>query len=128
MKPDGFEHLLPLAHNHNLRLVLLQRRDYAGSSKYTDEEISHLLRNPEVFFKKEGALLAHFVHYLVSYTHVHRPTEDRTKGGISILGWSMGATYAMSMFNEQSMLEQTVYSAIEPYATTLVLYGKYLLR
>lgn len=122
-RPDGFEHLLSLAHKHNIRLVLVQRKDYAGSPKYTDEEMSLLLEKPKLFFKKTGEVLMHFVHYLVSHTHVHKPTEDRTKGGICIVGWSIATTFAMSMFAEQSKLEEAVYSAIEPYVSTLIFYG-----
>lgn len=120
---DGFEHLLPLAHKYNLRLVFLQRRDYSGSSKYTDTEIATLDKNPRVFFKDVGLTLARFVCYLIQNTTVCLPSEDRSKGGICIAGWSLGAINATTMFAGEGVLDDPSYPTILPYVTTLVLYG-----
>ena len=38
-----FVKLLPLAHAHNTRIILINRRDYPGTTPYTDEERAALL-------------------------------------------------------------------------------------
>lgn len=121
--PDTFEHLLPLAHKYNIRLVVVQRRDYAGSSQYTDEEMRLLRENPTLFFQNAGAVFVHFLHYIVKNTHVCKPTEDRSRGGVSLSAWSLGCAYAMSTFAEDSAVDQAIRDAIDPYITALVLYG-----
>ncbi|KAF5357127.1 hypothetical protein D9756_006472 [Leucocoprinus leucothites] len=119
----GFKHLIPIAPQVNLRLVLVQRRDYAGSSKYTDDEMSVLRSdNPTAFFGTAGEVMAQFVHYLVSNTEVCTASEDRSSGGIAIAGWSIGNVFAQSMFFEGATLNEETYAAIEPYVLSLVLY------
>ncbi len=125
---DNFEHLLPLAHKSNFRLVIPQRKDYSGSSKYTDAEVAVLNENPRVFFENAGLTLARFVDHIIQNTKVYKPSEDRSKGGISIVGWSLGATHAMAMFAERIQLDDSTYSTIEPYVNSLVLYGNALLQ
>jgi hypothetical protein len=121
---DGFRHLLPLAPKFNLRLVLVQRRDYAGSTRYTDEEMSTLTSdNPIVFLCRWGQVFAHFIHYLVRNTVVCKLSDDCLMGGIAVSGWSIGNAFAMSMFYEGTGLDQEVYRDIEPYLSTLILYG-----
>jgi hypothetical protein len=62
----------------NLRLVIPQRKGYAGSSTFTDAEVADLPKHPTEFFKKAGTILAHFLQYLVTETQVCKPTEDGT--------------------------------------------------
>ena len=40
MRTETFKRIIPLAGRHNVRLVIVNRRDYPGSSPYTDEEIN----------------------------------------------------------------------------------------
>ncbi len=122
--PDGFEQLLPLAPKFNFRLVALQRKDYSGSSRYTAAELATLTRNTRVFFESAGLTLAQFVHYIIQNTTVCELSEDRSKGGIAIVGWSLGVTHAMAMFTERVKREDSIYSTIAPYVSTFVVYGK----
>ncbi len=120
---DNFEHLIPRAHTYNLRLVIVQRKDYSGSSEYTDAEMATLEGDPPAFFQGVGLTLARFVYYLIQNTPVCKPSEDRSKGGIGIAGWSLGAIHAMAMFAGLNGLDSLTYSAIMPYVYTLTLYG-----
>ncbi|KAJ3571793.1 hypothetical protein NP233_g3516 [Leucocoprinus birnbaumii] len=118
----GFIHLFPLASQFNLRLILAVRRDYEGSTRYTDAEISTLgSESPFNFFAEAGGLLAEFLYYLVKNTKVCEATKDRLAGGIAVAGWSLGSVFAQTMFYERTPIDEKTYTLIEPYVLSLIL-------
>jgi hypothetical protein len=47
--PDGMIRLHEHAHNNKLRVIIWNRRDYRGSTKYTDAELDDLKAGRKVF-------------------------------------------------------------------------------
>lgn len=58
---DTFHKLNPLGAANNIRLVILNRRDYAGSTKYTDENLKDLNAGDKSFMERLGLEVAFFL-------------------------------------------------------------------
>ncbi|KAI0739376.1 hypothetical protein C8Q80DRAFT_1347120 [Daedaleopsis nitida] len=102
--PTGiFTKLLPLAPAHNARVVLLNRRDYPGSTPYTAAELSDLRTAADestdssaaktVLLQFLAARARELYDLLDAFVHEHdippaRAEEDA--GGIVLVGWSFG--------------------------------------
>ncbi|EKM76772.1 hypothetical protein AGABI1DRAFT_115646 [Agaricus bisporus var. burnettii JB137-S8] len=116
----SIERLLPFAHQCNIRLIIVMRRDYPGSSRYTDEEMVLATENPELFFSRAGVLYLQFMHHILKNTSVCKPTMDRSKGGICLAGWSLGNSFAMCALCENELVDKKVYDDLEPYFTAYI--------
>ena len=71
-----FRRLLPLAAQHNLRLVLINRRDYPHSSPYTEEDLDKVRVNNidthTEFSKARGTEFAQFIKVFVERENLPR--------------------------------------------------------
>ncbi|KAI9061797.1 alpha/beta-hydrolase [Trametes sanguinea] len=102
-----FSKLIPLAGKYNVRIVLVNRRDYPGSEPLTDAErallpspalentsdaaqLATALKNMETFMKDRARELYDFLVQLVKDGNIPAPDPENTKGGIILAGWSFG--------------------------------------
>jgi pimeloyl-ACP methyl ester carboxylesterase len=91
-----FQKLLPIASSHSLRVICPTRRDYPGSSPYTDEEIriiqhgSHDERTK--LLHDQGVLMALCVDGIIQTLSL-----PKAGGGLAVIGWSMGNIYTLAM-------------------------------
>ncbi|TBU24601.1 Alpha/Beta hydrolase protein [Dichomitus squalens] len=107
-----FSRLIPLAHRNNIRLVLLNRRDYPGSTPYTDEEramVAKLTPNADeealaqarekfsIFLKDRAREVYDFLEDLVKRDNIPPSQRDLNTGGIVVAGWSLGALWTTSL-------------------------------
>ncbi|PIL34449.1 hypothetical protein GSI_03225 [Ganoderma sinense ZZ0214-1] len=111
-----FSRLIPLAASsgYNTRLVLLNRRDYPGSTPYTDEERAMVAKlTPDD--SEDAAMLAKagvrfgrflrdrarevfdFLEDLVRHDHIPPAQHSKNTGGIVVAGWSLGALWMTSL-------------------------------
>ncbi|XP_006463276.1 hypothetical protein AGABI2DRAFT_179686, partial [Agaricus bisporus var. bisporus H97] len=121
----SIERLLPFARQSNIRLIIVMRRDYPGSSRYTDEEMALVTENPELFFNRAGALYLQFLHHILKNTPICKPSTDRSRGGgICLAGWSLGNSFATWALCENKLVDRKVYDDLEPYFTTYIFIGK----
>ncbi len=91
---DTFHKLIPMAAENNLRLVILNRRDYAGSTKYTDEELAELREGKTEFLQRLGSESAYFLAWFIKTNDIPKIGADGKSGGLATIGWSLGtATY-----------------------------------
>ncbi|KAL0570732.1 hypothetical protein V5O48_011223 [Marasmius crinis-equi] len=120
-RTDGFEKLHEHAHSLNMRLLLWNRRDYPGSTKYTQAELQDLVEGRKIFLDRLGHQLADFILQFVEKEDIPPATSDCTRGGITIMGWSMGTATAMSLFSDPQLLSPGAYAVLEKYVKDLVL-------
>ena len=107
-----FSRLIPLAHQNNTRLILLNRRDYPGSTPYTDEEramVANLTPDADdealararerlhLFLKDRAREVYDFLEELVRRDDIPPARRDKNTGGIAVAGWSLGALWATSL-------------------------------
>ncbi|GLB39034.1 hypothetical protein LshimejAT787_0601960 [Lyophyllum shimeji] len=118
----GFEKMHDYSHADNLRTVIWNRRDYPGSTPYTDAELEDLNQGGKVFLDRLAIQVADFLKQFIEKEKVPKITADRKAGGFAILGWSMGSATAMPLFSDPSLLSSELYALLEQYVKNLVLY------
>ncbi len=90
-RSDTFHRLIPIAAPNNFRLVIVNRRDYPGSAKYTDEELQALQEGKQEFMEAVGRETLAFLSWYVKNHDIPKLSADRNTGGIVVLSWSLGA-------------------------------------
>jgi len=122
---DNFHKLLPLGAAHHIRLVILNRRDYAGSTKYTDENLKDLVAGDKSFMERLALEVKHFLLWFVDTHNIPKISADRKSGGFAVMGWSMGNATAFSLIGYPDVVGNESYQRLEPYLRQLILYGVY---
>lgn len=89
---DCFRKLLPLAPQANLRLVLVNRPDSGGSSKYSDDELLLARESRGEFLKLTASHTSKFLAWFVTEHAIPRLSKETHTGGFVTVGWSHGAT------------------------------------
>ncbi|KAM5540106.1 hypothetical protein V8D89_006246 [Ganoderma adspersum] len=106
-----FMKLIPLAHVHNTRLVLVNRRDYPGAAPYSLAERANLFIAADeamtdaaaacpkvVSIMKEGAIdVANLLIRFISDNRVPLPRPQANLGGIVLVGWSLGTAWLTAL-------------------------------
>ncbi|KAF8222533.1 hypothetical protein L208DRAFT_1413236 [Tricholoma matsutake] len=117
-----FHKLLPFGAKDNIRLVIVNRREYAGSTKYTDDDLKDLNEGKVSFMEILAAEVAHLLVWFVETHNIPKASVDHNSGGLSIMGWSMGNTTSMSVFGYPEAVGQEAYVKLEPYLRQFILY------
>jgi len=103
-----FQRLLPLAAPRGVRIIAVNRRDYAESTLFSPAELNQLNNGEQTarasFLQARGLEMAHFVAALIEKLNLPKPSEDRTNGGIALIGWSLGNILPMSIMNSITFL------------------------
>ena len=133
-----FVKLLPFAQAHNVRIVLVNRRDYLGSAPYSDDELSVLkaahsalpgnsdaARTALLGFMRDRArevydLLVKFV----ADNDVPLASHADNTGGIIVSGWSFGSGLMIALL---AYVAEFPVSGVElgKYVRRVVFYGVY---
>jgi hypothetical protein len=121
--PDTFHKLLPFGVKDNIRLVIVNRRDYAGSTKYTDDNLRDLNEGKVCFMERLGAEVAHLLVWFAETHQIPQISADQKSGGFSVMGWSMGNATPMSLLGCPEFVGKEAYTKLEPYFRQLILYG-----
>ncbi|KAI0032408.1 hypothetical protein K488DRAFT_49960 [Vararia minispora EC-137] len=124
-----FHRMLPFARTNNLRIVLVNRRDYPNSTPLSDVELALLdaESTPEsrsAFFLARGLELAEFLAWFARTQGIRPKTEvdGHTQGGMGLVAWSSANNVAMAMFGNLDVVPAQTLSAIEPYLRTYIHY------
>ncbi|KAF8067706.1 hypothetical protein FPV67DRAFT_1415804 [Lyophyllum atratum] len=117
-----FEKMHEYAHANDLRTVIWNRRDYYGSTKYTDAELEDLNEGRKVFLDRLAVQVADFLKQYIEKESIPKISADHKSGGFAIMGWSMGTATAMPLFSDPSLISSELYTLLEPYVKDLVLY------
>ncbi|KAJ3871571.1 hypothetical protein F5051DRAFT_457042 [Lentinula edodes] len=90
-----FKKLLQVAHSHSHRMIAVNRREYAGSTPYSEAELKVFAEGPdEERFKlliTEGANLALLLDGLIDSLSLPK------NGDIAIVGWSLGNIFTIPL-------------------------------
>ncbi|KAF8975375.1 hypothetical protein BDQ17DRAFT_1267995 [Cyathus striatus] len=119
---DTFRKLHNFAAAFNIRLIVMTRKDYRGSTPYTDEELEDLNNGRQVFLDQLAVLVAFFTRYVITALEIPKVTSDKRGGGISLLGWSIGISSVLPLFSGCSAVETQLYDEIKDYMKGIILY------
>jgi pimeloyl-ACP methyl ester carboxylesterase len=120
---DSFVRLHEYAHKYNLRIVICNRRDYRGSTKYSDDELADLQAGRQSFQHLLGLQTAWFLEHFIKHENTPKVTADGRAGGFILVGWSFGNATTLALLAEADMIPQQLYKTLEPHLRSLVLYG-----
>ncbi|KAG6896565.1 hypothetical protein C0992_007416 [Termitomyces sp. T32_za158] len=119
---ENLKKLHTYAHTFNLRTVIWNRRGYAGSSRYTPDELDDLIHGRRAFLKCLGLQLAQFIQWFIEQHNVPRVSADRKTGGFAVMGWSLGNTTAITLFSHRDLLSSQTYDFLKDYVKNLIIY------
>lgn len=126
---DIFSKLVPFASQYRLRLIRVNQRDYPPSSLFTTSEIEEFTSTDKATqarsVLKRGVEIANLLVYLID-TLKPPPIsfkDDEKLGGISVLGWSMGAHLPIALLGTASTLPDQVQQRLQSYLRSTILFG-----
>ena len=129
-----FRRMFPFAKQYGIRLVAINRRDYAGSTPYSQFEHDRLMGVDEAAHRdallQEGQELATFLEQLVKalgIPKVQTGSDGAKVGGLAVLGWSSGNLPVLSMLGNALDLPESQQVVLRDYLRTSVIYGQSLL-
>ncbi|KAK0184465.1 hypothetical protein F5146DRAFT_1228636 [Armillaria mellea] len=99
-----FHKLLPMAAENNLRLVILNRRDYAGSTK-------------QEFLQRLGSESAYFLTWFVKTNDIPKIGADGKSGGLATIGWSLGTTTPLAILSHPEVIPKETYDAVAHFSS-----------
>ncbi|KAI0340788.1 alpha/beta-hydrolase [Trametopsis cervina] len=124
-----FRPLFAHAAAQNLRLISINVREYPGSTPLSDEELARLVsRHPPEEARalaEQGVEIARFVAEMIKLERFPCPSvgEDGKKsGGVSILAWSLGNMYLLSMLGNLAMVDNDANDLLEKYVRSVIIY------
>ncbi|KAF7294194.1 AB hydrolase-1 domain-containing protein [Mycena chlorophos] len=113
---DGFEHVHLYAHQNNLRTIFVNRRDYKGSTPYSDGEVADIQAGNETAYGLDVArVLGHFIDAGVVGS-----------GGILVMGWSLGNLWTLSFLGNPGVIPRDLYEKIQPHLRSVIVYGQFV--
>ncbi|KAI0075966.1 hypothetical protein K474DRAFT_1645816 [Panus rudis PR-1116 ss-1] len=124
-----YRRMFQFAGTNNLRLIIVNQRDYHPSSPLTSEELA-LLTSPELTLQDHGLrrmshqiakLLVHIVDVL-QVPPMSETADGRRQGGISFLGWSLSTFLSTGLLAHADSLPTSVKVRLEPYLRSVVIY------
>ncbi|PAV19509.1 alpha beta-hydrolase [Pyrrhoderma noxium] len=122
-----FSRLLPPSKEKNYRIIALNRRGYAGSTPFSDEELAPLKEKDETlheeYLYKRGLEIAQFLSFLVKTERLYPKKTGQDIGGIILTGWSLGNSTAFAFLAYLDKYPKEVIQTIEPYLKSFFSYG-----
>ncbi|KAI0357368.1 alpha/beta-hydrolase [Trametes cingulata] len=122
--------MIPFAAEHNLRLVLLNLRDYPGSSPYSAEDVEDL-RGPsheaqDRAIRTRGLEIASFIRWFIKTEAIppikEVPGSEALVGGLSLLSWSGGNCATVAMFAHADKLSEETRKLFDTYLRSFIMY------
>lgn len=123
--------MIPYAAAHNIRLVLLNRRGYPGSTPVSSEELAALegsISAQQAALKTRGAEIAEFLRWFIETEAIPPiravPGSGALVGGLSLLSWSGGNGTTLAMFAwHADKLPATTNKLFNKYLRSFIIYG-----
>ncbi|KAF7331333.1 AB hydrolase-1 domain-containing protein [Mycena kentingensis (nom. inval.)] len=115
-----FQRLLPIAAANGLRVLCINRREYAESNLYTDEELDIFASGTQeqraALLAGQGRDLALCVDGLIQRLRLPKA------GGVALIGWSLGATFLCSILASIESLPAPAKKRLVDHVHTTILF------
>lgn len=102
-------------------MICLSRREYQGSSPFTNEDLKIINEGSEEeranFLQEQGVLMALFVDGIIQTLSLPKAS------GLSIIGWSMGNTFTLALRACIGDLPADTKERLRSYTRSFILWG-----
>ena len=126
-----FAPMLQFAAAYRARLVLVNRRDYPGSTPFSDTELAALgsgnLRTRAKALAQQGLDIGLFLAWLVREEEIPPVSIDpdgNRRGGIALVAWSLAHTPSVGFLAHADALPADARRALEPCLRAYCIFGK----
>jgi len=114
-----------LAAEKGLRLIVINRRDYAPTTLLDESELKQVSSaDPvvrEAFLRDRGIEFALFTDQLIDELSLPPPTEDGKNGGLAWMGWSLGTPFPVAAVAAGAALPETIKKRVQSYLRRLII-------
>ena len=122
---------MELAPSVGLRFVALNRRDYPSSTPIFKAEIDELHPIPDgesyEWHRLRGLQYATFISNFVKENGIPPISQDGKEGGVALVGWSLGSTYAIAPLAYVDTYPPQLQAFLKQYVRGLILQGESIL-
>ncbi|KAK7053764.1 AB hydrolase-1 domain-containing protein [Favolaschia claudopus] len=113
-----FQRLNPVAKSNGLRVIAVNRREYPGSSSFSDEELAKFATGTDAeratLLEQQGRDLAMFLDGLITD---HLPQT----GGVALVGWGMGNLFLMPLVACISTLPEATRKRLSSFVRSIIM-------
>ncbi|EIW51541.1 alpha/beta-hydrolase [Trametes versicolor FP-101664 SS1] len=118
--------MIPFFAEHDLRLVLLNLRDYPGSTLLSPEDVNDL-RGPSEeaqarAIKNRGLEIAAFLRWFIEFQCIPPIEGAAGTGGVSLLAWSGGTCPTAAMFAHADKLPVETRKLLDTHLRSYIMY------
>jgi pimeloyl-ACP methyl ester carboxylesterase len=116
-----------IAPKYGVRVIALHRRDYGGSTPFTEAEVAPIEQTtPEpaaidAFMTARAIELANFVQHVIESKAAVAPCDG--KGGIALLGWSLGNLYGLDFLLRVRGLSDHLQASMKIFVRSFLIFG-----
>ena len=122
-----FKRVQNAAIKRGVRFVALNRRNYPGSTPYSEEEINVLSNGTkeqkDAWHRDRGHEVGMFIHKLIVKENLPPISADRQTGGIILLGWSIGAGDVNNTIAHTDTLPSEIRTSLASYMRSMIIQG-----
>jgi pimeloyl-ACP methyl ester carboxylesterase len=108
----------------DLRIAAVNRRGYAPSSIYDDEEWEDLAAGKQVFLERTALEVATFLLNFAEEIRIPPVNSEGTRGGFALVGWSLGTVFALALTGQTQAVPPDMYQGLERYLRKIVMFGE----
>ncbi|KAK7055271.1 Alpha/Beta hydrolase protein [Favolaschia claudopus] len=123
-----FQKLMDLAPSQGVRVVAINRRPFPGSTPFTDAELNVIYTGGsgdaerQTQLDNRGREISNFIVNFITQNRLPPISNDGKTGGAIILGWSVGAPYAMAALSSADSLPLASRVVLAAYLRSVVIY------
>ncbi|TFY75573.1 hypothetical protein EWM64_g8439 [Hericium alpestre] len=121
-----FRPMMAFAAPNRLRIVVVNRRNYPGSTPHTEDELVAIakgssLESQSAFIARQGLEIAEFLSWFIETQDIpqaHEDEEGTVHGGLALAGWSSANTLVFALLSHLTQVPDKTRATIEPYLRT----------
>ncbi|TFK51294.1 hypothetical protein OE88DRAFT_1680018 [Heliocybe sulcata] len=118
----NFDRLFPYGGRDNVRVVIINRRDYPPSSLYSEAELEDMNQGRKVALEVISRDTANFLLWFATTQKIPRISTDRRAGGFALMGWSLGSATPVALFGHPQSVPKETFTQLEAYVRQLILF------
>jgi hypothetical protein len=122
-----FDKVSAIAPKAGLRIVSIARRNYPGSSMYTEEERKVIANGTDqqkrALLDTLGRELAIFYVLFIQKHDIPPISRDGKAGGVVLLGWSSGSTPMLAAISQIEYLPKDAQAQLRSHVRAVILQG-----